>query len=70
MFITELGCNIPVICPVTMEGQIQCTRCEPSEGDDDGLCCKPKRVMNKYKSYNRRNKYKSYNRRNKYKSYN
>ena len=56
-----------------MEGQIQCTRCEPSEGVDDELCCKPKRVLNmrnKYKSYNRRNKYKSYYRRNRHNIYN
>ena len=78
LYFTELGCNIPRICPVTMNGQIQCTRCEPSQGDDDGLCCKPKRVVHRYKSYdkpsrpnrdNKRNRPSRYNKRNRQSKY-
>ena len=56
-----------------MNEQIQCTRCEPSQGDDDGLCCKLKRVVHRYKSYDkpsrpnrdyRRNSPSRYNKRN------
>ncbi|VDI52892.1 Hypothetical predicted protein [Mytilus galloprovincialis] len=34
----EVGCNIPMVCPVTMKGQVQCT-CEGLPKYDDGLCC-------------------------------
>ena len=37
--LAALGCNIPALCPVTLEGQIRCSGCEPSESHDDGLCC-------------------------------
>ncbi|VDH89165.1 Hypothetical predicted protein [Mytilus galloprovincialis] len=37
---TELGCNLPFVCPITDPTvDRRCSACEPSEASDDGLCC-------------------------------
>ncbi|XP_063416875.1 uncharacterized protein LOC134699144 [Mytilus trossulus] len=34
----EIGCNIPLVCPVTMEGQVQCG-CDDMGKPENGFCC-------------------------------